>query len=387
MEVQLSKANTADWAGLQEAAAAGAIHTVRVSFADRLGRWRGKRVPVGQFLRTGGALGFGNGLIVSDVQCDVIEETPFTNMSTGYPDMHLHPEPSDVFPVGWAAGEVYCFATPTDTDGTPLAVAAAAVLDNVVCRLAAEGISPLVQLDVSCRFMADQATLIDPSGEEARALVADAADALAASGIGVEGTGIDVEAGTAYIRLASLPPAEAARAAVVAGGALRELAARKGRTATFMTKIPACISAAELGLTISGMGVMDVDASKVTGLLAAARPLFQPSVNAFKAESPSAEANPSVGVRVRQVSAEADPYISIATALAAIGQSLKTAQESPAGAFELGAAAAAMSQTPWLKDWLGNVYVDNTIPLLLHEARQFQNTVTNWEINRYWSLA
>ena len=53
---------------LREAAAAGEVHTVRVSWADRLGTWRGKRLPVDVFL--GGPerrIGFGDGMIVVDV--------------------------------------------------------------------------------------------------------------------------------------------------------------------------------------------------------------------------------------------------------------------------------------------------------------------------------
>ena len=77
---------------LREAAAAGEVHTVRVSWADRLGTWRGKRLPVDVFL--GGPerrIGFCDGMIVVDVNCDVIQETPFSNFGTGYPDMYLRP--------------------------------------------------------------------------------------------------------------------------------------------------------------------------------------------------------------------------------------------------------------------------------------------------------
>ncbi len=90
---------------LAAAADRGEVHTVRLGWADRLGGWRGKRMPVREFLsRAPMSMGFCDGMIVCDVQCDIIEATPFSNYSTGYPDLHVHFHPDLARPAAWAPG-------------------------------------------------------------------------------------------------------------------------------------------------------------------------------------------------------------------------------------------------------------------------------------------
>ena len=86
---------------LREGAASGSLHTIRLAWSDRLGGWRGKRLPVERFIDSPTArMGFCDGMIVVDVHCDVIEATPFSNCSAGYPDMNLRPAPETAGPGG-----------------------------------------------------------------------------------------------------------------------------------------------------------------------------------------------------------------------------------------------------------------------------------------------
>ena len=79
---------------LADEVAAGRVDTVALSFADRLGAWRGKRVPAREFVEHGPiVLGFCDGMVVCDIRCGVIEETPFSNFETGYPDLHVTLDP------------------------------------------------------------------------------------------------------------------------------------------------------------------------------------------------------------------------------------------------------------------------------------------------------
>ncbi len=79
-------------------------------------------------------------MIVCDVQCGVIEETPFTNYSTGYPDLHVTFDARDARPMGWRPREAYVFGVPCDHGGAALSVAPMTVLASVVRRLATLGI-------------------------------------------------------------------------------------------------------------------------------------------------------------------------------------------------------------------------------------------------------
>ena len=79
-------------------------------------------------------MGFCDGMIVCDVQCGVHESTPFSNYSTGYPDLHVLPDLDRIYPVGWVLDEAYVFGVPAGPDHRPLAVAPAEVLRRAAAR-------------------------------------------------------------------------------------------------------------------------------------------------------------------------------------------------------------------------------------------------------------
>jgi len=87
-------------------------------------------------------------------------------------------------------------------------------------------------------------------------------------------------------------------------------------------------------------------------------------------------------------SSEAEPFVVLAASLAAVAQvaDLESVPESPAPRSLL-EAAGALKTSGWIAEWLGSVYVDNTIPLLEHEAALFDDVVSDWEIERYWSAS
>ena len=228
---------------LRSAVEAGEIHTVRLSFADRLGGWRGKRIPAALFLvRLDQPAGFCDGMIVCDVQCGVHESTPFSNYATGYPDLHVIPDPGRIHPVGWVPGEAYVFGVPAGRDHRPLAV-------------------------------------VQRGGGGQRAWLQRRSD-----GVGERGP----EPGAFTVRLAVGDPYDTALASVVTKSALKETARRRGLYATFMTRPPG--SHAPSLLTVRALlpdGAADCVTAQLTALAAKARPLLQPSVNAFKAGTPA----------------------------------------------------------------------------------------------------
>src|ERR1035437_10453124 len=141
-----------DW--LASEVASGRVHTVALSFADRLGAWRGKRVPAKDFVEHGPTtLGFCDGMIVCDIRCGVIEETPFSNFSTGYPDLHVTLDPREARPMGWRPREAFVFGVPSDRNGDALAVAPTALLQSVLQRLEAGGLAITVSAELSGAFL------------------------------------------------------------------------------------------------------------------------------------------------------------------------------------------------------------------------------------------
>ena len=234
---------------LRAAVEAGEIHTVRLSFADRLGGWRGKRIPATLFLdRLDQPMGFCDGMIVCDVQCGVHESTPFSNYFTGYPDLHVIPDPSRIHPVGWVPGEAYVFGVPSDRDHRPLAVALAEVLRRAAGRLAPVIGEVEVGTSLSGRLMRspnEQAPVGDAGDRDSRwSSVGAAVSALGRSGVRVESVSAGLEPGGFTVRLAAIDPCGAVRcgaalASIVTKSALEETARQRGLHATFMTRPPA----------------------------------------------------------------------------------------------------------------------------------------------------
>lgn len=381
---------------LREAAAAGEVHTVRVSWSDRLGTWRGKRLPVDVFLGSPQRrVGFCDGMIVVDVNCDVIQETPFSNFETGYPDMHLRPRLESLRPVGWSEGEAFVFGTLEGHGGEPLGVAPANVLARVLERLGEGGIAVSAGLTVSGRLMRGPGEPLPllPDGrgreEEPPGVLRLAAEGLRRSGVGLRSLEARPD-GAFRLALEPLSAPDAAEQAVLAKAALKELTRPRGLHAVFMTRLPGVEAASELGIELELAACGGLDTGALWQRLTPLRALLQPSVNAFKAGPPRRPSGTlgEEGLSLRGLAAgsEADPATALAAIGAAVGATLEGAsieeQEQPEG---LDGAATALARCEWARDWLGAEFLDNAVPLLRHEAAAFAAAVTDWELGRYWS--
>lgn len=381
---------------LREAAAAGEVHTVRVSWADRLGTWRGKRLPVDVFLGSPQRrIGFCDGMIVVDVNCDVIQETPFSNFGTGYPDMYLRPRLESLRRVGWSEGEAFVFGTLERHGGTPLGVSPVNVLARVLERLGERGISVGAGLTINGRLMrapGEPLSLL-PDGrgrdEEPPGVLRLAAEGLRRSGVALR----SLEAGrdgSFRLALGQLPALDAAEQAVLVKAALKEVTRPRGLHAVFMTRLPGVEAPSELGIELGLAACGGLDTGALWQQLTPLRALLQPSVNAFKSGPPRRPSGTlgadGLSLRGLAASSEADP----ATALAALGAAVGATLEGAAGGERdqpegLDAAAIALAGCEWARDWLGEEFLDNAVPLLRHEAAAFAAAVTDWELGRYWS--
>jgi glutamine synthetase len=392
-------------AWLQRAVQSGTVHTVRASFADRLGHWRGKRIPAEHFLaHTEQTVGFCDGMLVCDVRCDVIEETPYSNYSTGYPDINVRFDLAGLRPVGWMDGEAFVFGDPHDRDGRPSPVSPRYVLRRVLSRLDSQGIKARVGLVLGGRFMQDPESSalipvggLDPGDDEVGALTR-LGTGLLASEIPVLAIASGPEAGVFRLTLAADEPLASAEAGVVAKGAAKEIARQAGVTASFMTMQRGALdpSLLELIVELDTSGTPHPTAGAIRHRLSQIRALLQPSVNAFKSGAPPMPVIHTVdqGIRIGAMTAscEADPFTVIATVLAAIGVAMDSGDQRaddlyPAEAHNLTAAAEQLMGIGWAGDWLGPEFVANAVPLLSREGGLLQSSVTDWEVNRYWNTA
>jgi glutamine synthetase len=386
-----------DW--LADAAADRTLHTVRVSWSDRLGAWRGKRVPVNAFLANPThPIGFCDGMIVVDVQCEILQSTPFSNFTTGYPDMYVRPDLRTLRPAAWTDGEAFVLGDPTDHDGRPLAVAPRVVLARVIDRLAEQELQANVRVVLDGRLMwaPDKPLALDEAGlglsERSPGIVRIAAEGLCATGVEVEWIARASDPGAFRLALAPRSPLDCADGAIVAKAALKEIARAHGAHATFMTLVPGALAPSAFTFEIEIHGTLEaLDQPALVAALTDARALLQPSVTAFKA-GPEQRLGIRRGEGVTRISgvaaaAEADPVTALAVALAAV---VNAAGRPAAGGSTpergLAEAAARLGESAWLRDWLGAEFVENALPLLRHEAELFAGAVTDWEVERYWRL-
>jgi glutamine synthetase len=340
-------------------------------------------------------------MLVCDVRCDVIEETPYTNYRTGYPDFDVRFDLARLRPVGWMDGEAYVFGDPYDHDGRPSPVSPRHVLRNVLGSLETQQIKARVGFQLGGRFMHDPgrpalipAGGLQPGDDEMGALTR-LGRGLQASEIPISAIAGGPEAGAFRLGLAADEPLASAEAVVVAKGAAKEIAHQSGVTASFMTMQRHATQPSLLEPTIELETVKPINlkAEAIRSRLVEVRALLQPSPNAFKIGSPPVPRIDVNGFRVQvrglAASSEADPFTVAAAVLAAIVVALEPdkAPDSTNKPDTLAAAATQLAAIAWPADWLGAAFVANSIPLLLREDMLHRSNVTDWEIERYWGTA
>ena len=108
-------------ADFKVAADGGRASTVRVCFPDHYGSVRGRRLPAETFLASPMThQAFCDGALVWDVQCEIFEETDFSNYRTGYPDLYAVPDLASIRRCGWTDSEWLVLCDAVDADDVPI---------------------------------------------------------------------------------------------------------------------------------------------------------------------------------------------------------------------------------------------------------------------------
>ena len=219
-------------------------HTVALGIGDLNGILRGKRIPADQWpriCRSGNALSVA--LFAIDMTSDVWD-TPYVNMGTGYPDMHLFPGGA-AYAVPWEEGCAFCFGRALGTDHKPVPIDPRGVLEEQVAR--AEAMDYRVAVGGELEFyLLDPGTLrpIDVGNQvyglaraaELEHVVGPIRRHLGAVGIPIEQSNPEYAPGQVEVNIRYGGALETADRVVAFRAFVKELARQQGLVATFMSK-------------------------------------------------------------------------------------------------------------------------------------------------------
>lgn len=444
----------------QELLESGELDAIIVAFGDVHGRWRGKTIPAERFRKDPSApVQFSDYVFALDRAEDLIEpdtDLPWWPLGEGgFRDLLLHPEIETLRLVPWRTRTALVLGRLQTRDGVPFLASPRDILAGLGDRATSRGLEPVVAAELEFVLYRQTEDEIRSAGHTTpQALHAESRpydverfeideDLLlpVLDGLQEMGFGIDcwsVEAGVSQYEFNWGHGAliDSADQAFLFKPALRQLARRHGLTATFMAKP----ETADMGSSMhvhqslwdasgtnvfhdpgSSTGLSQRAMSYLAGQLDAMRELtglFAPTVNSYKRFVPGTSAginatwgveNPMAGVRAildgpagtrlefRLPGADANPYLALATSLAAglsgLDRGLQpgpssdgdasTKTDVPAVAGTLGEAAGLLLDSAVAREYLGTTFVDYYATVCRWEANLAARAVTDWERKRY----
>lgn len=358
---------------LRKRVQSGQIDTVLLALPDLQGRLKGKRYGARHFLdriATGDA-DMCAYVLATDVDMTPADGFALTSWESGYQDLRVVPDLSTIRCLPWMPRTALVHADAQDRDGQPLEVAPRQMLRHQLARLADRGLT--VKAGLETEFVLYQGNYAQAAETDYRCLRPATADnldyaldhspaldrfmrrlqaALAGAGLPVEA--IKTESAPGQVEV-TFPYGEALTACdghTLFKHAVRSIAQRSGMAPTFMAAPETGLaSGLHLHLSLwrgdqSALSADDCDLSPLAGRaiaglvdsLADLAPLYAPTVNSYKRFSAESFAptrltwgfdNRTCAVRVvghgdglhieiRLPGADANPYLVLAAALAAI---------------------------------------------------------------------
>lgn len=351
------------------------LHTVRVGGVDIDGIWRGKQLPMADFLRSGWRDGMHmcSAVLAVTVADELVPGLSYTNPDGGYPDVHLVPDLTTFARVPWVEGTASVICDFVEPDGSPVTVSARHVLRDVLARAREQGFEPKIGYELEFYLFGEPW----PSAEEkgfanltplspglrtyslsrlgrVEPILGDIVRSLIAAGVPVEGANTEYSPSQFELNLHAGGAVDTADHVVRFKAGVREIAESHGTTATFMAKYAADrggssghihqslwdanggnVFAADAGGELSATGRQY--AAGLLATMADCTALLCPTINSYKRLSPWSFApttatwgddNRTCGLRVvsgseavarvehRLPGADANPYLAIATCLA-----------------------------------------------------------------------
>jgi glutamine synthetase len=438
-------------------AAAGAelagrgVDVVRLGYPDFIGVERGRDVLVATLARTvGDGVAFCRTVYGTSPMGDVIELGE-GGLAAGLPDVVAFPDLATLADLPWEPGVAHCLADVFNPDGTPSAESPRQVLKGVLARFAELGMRPVVGPELEFYLLEPDPAA--PTGwrrygeASGNVYVAGAKGdpenvllrflrQLAAYGLDVVAANHEFGSGQFEINLWHSDALHAADRAFRFKGAVKELARREGKLATFMAKPFNDEGGSGFHLHFStvdddGRPLFDDPAGEhglsktahaaIAGILAhapALSALVNPTVNSAKRFGPHTLApwlidwgldNRSAMVRIppergrasrlelRQGDATANPYLAVAGLLAAAYLGIQDGLAPPAPLegygydpgkasklpADLGASLDALEADSAFAELLGPRFVAPYLAYKRNELERFSRHVTDWEFREY----
>lgn len=442
--------------GLDEAVASfteQGIDVVRLGYPDLLGSERGRDVLVSRFERTvGSGVAFCRSVFATSPAGDVIDIAG--GMSDGLPDVVAYPDLTSVLPIPWEPGVAHCMVDIHNPDGTPSQLSPRAVLRRVIEAYESAGRRALMGPELE--FFLLERDPAAPTGwsrygdgtgnvyvtgyqGDPDSFLVRALRLLGAYGIETSAGNHEFSGGQFEINLWHSDPLDAADRAFRFKAAIKELARKEGKLATFMAKPFNDEGGSGFHLHMSAVdhdgdpvfddpdgahGISDLGRSAIAGVLdhaPALAALCNPTINSYKRFGPDTlapwlidwgldnrsamlrvppERGRATRMEVRLGDASANPYLAIAGVMAAAHLGMRNKLEAPAPLEGYGydtsksarlpnsldAALDALGADTEFTELLGMEFVDAFVAYKRNELDRFRNAVTDWEFREYSQL-
>lgn len=440
---------------LKKAVAAGRVDTIIAAMPDLYGRLMGKRMAAKPFLAHGlddGTHGCSY-LLTVNLDMDPLEGFQVANWETGFGDFVLRPDLGTARLIPWHEKTALVICDFQREDRKDVAEAPRSVLKAQLARLAKAGFSAqaagelefyLFNQSYPSAWQAEYRNLtpssdyridyhvLQPGRDEA--LLGDIRRLLPGAGIAVESSKGEWSRGQQEVNLVHDEPLKAADDHVLFKHAVKELAAKHGKSASFMPKWSPTEAGNSCHVHLSlwkGMSNLfwDAGAKKESkafraflgGLMKYSTELalwFAPTINAYKRYQPGSWAptkiawardNRTTGFRIvgrgnacrienRMPGGDANPYLAfaamIAAGLAGMDEGLDCGPEYKGNAYtdaklpalpsSLAEAADLFERSKLARKAFGDGVVDFSVRHARLEVAAFSSAVTDWEKVRYF---
>jgi glutamine synthetase len=422
----------------------GAVEFVLLGIPDVNGSLRGKALRPDAFesaLRHGAPMT--DLLLGLDPTDTPITDYERFGIRSGAADLIVHPDPSTLHDLRWRPHWRVCIGTPNWGDGSPCELASREVLRGALGQMSELGYEVLAAVEYEIRLTDGEGRFLS-SGLSYSLSELGPLDAFvtrlgsALEGLGIELSAVHTEAapGLVELNLAARPGLQAADDATYTKFAVKEVAASMGLNASFLAKTApgqegssghvhmSCWNEDRNAFAgaASGGAVPAAMQSAIAGVLdhlPGASLLLNPTINSYKRLVPGwfAPVNVSWGlenrssavrairskraelsrIECRRPGADANPYLALAALVVSAADGLRRKATPPAPVkgdayaradlpmlpASLEAALQAFEADDALRHGLGDAFSDYYATSRRWELKAFQDTVTDWERNRY----
>lgn len=436
------------------------IKKVKVGGFDVDGVLRGKYVRADKFWSAlDGGFGFCDVIFGWDIGDVLYDNATVTGWHTGYPDTGARIDPSS-FRVMPAEPDTAAFLVDfVAKDGSAHPACPRSLLKSVAARARSRGFSPLFSAEFEFFLFRETSESAAEKGyrdmrtlspgmfgyswlreEQHQELCHAILDEMEAFDIPIEGLHTETGPGVYEVAIKYDEIVAVADKAALFKTAMKALAARHGVMVTFMAKwnadlpgtsghIHQSLWSADGATNLFFDGAADASLSPLArhyiagqlALMPELTALYSPTINSYKRYVPGVWApmtaswaveNRTCAVRAipggpkstrleyRQTAADMNPYIAMATALAAGLYGVEKKLPCPAPATgdasadesvgrvprSLRAATEQLAASKAAREILGDAFVDHYVRTRDWEARQYERAVTDWELRRYFEL-